>query len=153
MNEDLVDRGRNVRLPDAPPSEPCMRVYRTRLSSWWFTSGRIDWLPHGLQQERTTPVQQRRHFASVDGRCLFPTPAATTFPKYAAQAHAYPGVQRSKGGVMAVFEGRNQPLRVRLTSEIIARRLWPLIRWVLSRIASLSFFSLFRLGQRMPRSK
>ena len=33
-----------------------------------------------------------------------PTPTAMTFPKYAAQAHAYPGVQRSKGGVMAVFE-------------------------------------------------
>ena len=33
-----------------------------------------------------------------------PTSTATTFPKYAAQAHAYPGVQRSKGCVMAVFE-------------------------------------------------
>ena len=33
-----------------------------------------------------------------------PTPTAPTFPEYAAQAHAYPGVQRSKGSIMAVFE-------------------------------------------------
>ena len=52
------DRGRNSRLnPAAPPSEPCKRISRTRLSGWWFTSERIDWPPHGLQQERTTPAQ------------------------------------------------------------------------------------------------
>ena len=33
-----------------------------------------------------------------------PTPKAQTDPEYAAQAHAYPGVQRSKGEGMAVFE-------------------------------------------------
>ncbi len=33
-----------------------------------------------------------------------PTSTAKTFPEYAAQAHAYRGVQRSKGGEMAVFE-------------------------------------------------
>ena len=33
-----------------------------------------------------------------------PTSTAKTFPEYAAQAHAYPGVERSKGRVMAVFE-------------------------------------------------
>ena len=43
------DRGRNSRLnPAAPPSEPYVRVYRIRLSGWWFTSGRIDRLRHGL---------------------------------------------------------------------------------------------------------
>ncbi|MGO8881287.1 MAG: PAS domain S-box protein, partial [Desulfomonilaceae bacterium] len=42
------DRGRNSRLnPAAPPSEPCKRISRTRLSGWWFTSGRIDKRRHG----------------------------------------------------------------------------------------------------------
>ncbi len=31
------DWGRNDRLPGAPPSEPCRRISRTRLSSRWFT--------------------------------------------------------------------------------------------------------------------
>ena len=33
-----------------------------------------------------------------------PAPTATTFPEYAAQAHAYPGVQRFEGPATAVFE-------------------------------------------------
>jgi len=70
-----LDRGRNSRLnPAAPPSEPYVRIYRIRLSGRWFTSGRIDRLRYGLQRGRTTPVQQRKHFASVDGRPRGPYP-------------------------------------------------------------------------------
>jgi hypothetical protein len=31
-----LDRGRESGVSAPPPSEPCMRISRTRLSSWWF---------------------------------------------------------------------------------------------------------------------
>jgi hypothetical protein len=35
--EVVADRGRKDRLNSVPPpSEPCKRISRTRLSSWWF---------------------------------------------------------------------------------------------------------------------
>ena len=37
-----VDRGRGDRLPGPPPSEPCRRISRTRLSGQWFALRRAD---------------------------------------------------------------------------------------------------------------
>jgi len=46
------DRGRERRLSSSPPpSEPDGRISRIRLSSWWFTSSRIDEATPGGQQE------------------------------------------------------------------------------------------------------
>jgi len=70
-----VDRGRKSRLNSAPPpSEPCVRISRTRLSGRWFTSERIDRPQCGLWLTRTTHTQQRRRLASVDDRHLVLSP-------------------------------------------------------------------------------
>src|SRR5208337_124144 len=79
-----IDRGRKDRLVSAPPpSEPCRRISRTRLSSQWFgliTSKRIDRPVHGPLLSYTALELQRRHSASVDDlnrdhvlcdRCVF----------------------------------------------------------------------------------
>src|SRR5208337_5678811 len=64
------DRGRKDRLVSAPPpSEPCRRISRTRLSSQWFgliTSKRIDRPVHGPLLSYTALELQRRHSASDD---------------------------------------------------------------------------------------
>ena len=50
-----------------------------------------------------------------------PTPTATAFPEYAAQAHAYPGIQRLEGPATAVFEvlkpTRKGPIDIRDNRE------------------------------------
>src|SRR5271165_7235765 len=65
-----------------PPSEPCRRISRTRLSSRWLsliTSKRIDRPVHELLLSYTAPDPQRKHCASVGdlnhdhvpfGRCV-----------------------------------------------------------------------------------
>src|SRR5271157_4439301 len=80
----ILDRGRKDRLVSAPPpSEPCRRISRTRLSSQWFgliTSKRIDRPVHGPLLSYTALELQRRHSASDDDlnrdhvlcdRCVF----------------------------------------------------------------------------------
>ena len=46
--------------PVPPPSEPCVRFSRTRLSSRWFTAERIDRPPHGLWSRCTAHARQGR---------------------------------------------------------------------------------------------
>src|SRR5437867_13275028 len=71
-------RGRERRLDSLLlPSEPDWRFSRIRLSSWWFTSERIDATAPGLVQERTAPARQRKHWASADDRALGPDRAAS----------------------------------------------------------------------------
>jgi hypothetical protein len=55
-----ADRGRNGRLPGAPPSEPYVRFSRIRLSGRWFTAERIDKPLHRLWIGRTTRERQRK---------------------------------------------------------------------------------------------
>ena len=62
--EYVIEVGRAGFLPAPPPSEPCVRFSRTRLSGRWFTSERIDRPARGPRIRRTTRVRQRRHWAS-----------------------------------------------------------------------------------------
>ena len=52
-----------------PPSEPDVRISRIRLSSWWFTSERVDHTARGPQTKRATPAQQRKRWAN--GHCRY----------------------------------------------------------------------------------
>src|ERR1700694_1346226 len=53
-----------------PPSEPDRRFSRIRLSSWWFTSARVDHTARGRQTKRTALAQQRMHWADCAVSCV-----------------------------------------------------------------------------------
>ena len=61
--------------PVPPPSEPCVRISRTRLSSWWFTALRIDAPRHRLLSGRTALAQKERHWSSDYGPGRVPFPS------------------------------------------------------------------------------
>lgn len=81
------------------------------------------------------------------------TPAQSQpFPQDAAQSHPVPPVQGGERPAVAVLELFKPAPQRPFTSVMIARRLWPEVRFVFARMASLSFVRLLARGQRWPRS-
>ena len=74
--------------------------------------------------------------------------AALALAQDAAQPHPHIAVQATESGMVAVLKVRKPPHKRQFASEMIASRLRPSVRLVLPRMASLSFPTLLRLGQR-----